>query len=172
MTLLGCYLRRPRRVTDDVLCEAGPFISMCLGIVAKQHLRLHVPSLDHHSTTHLNMPSLNPTHIDDHHWQHGNVFIDDAREVRIHYIDCPSALETEKGILLLIHGYPNTSYQWRHVITPLAYAGYRVIAPDYRGAGESSHPKSGYDKFTVADDLHKVVHDHLRRTIQTIRRFC
>lgn len=107
------------------------------------------------------MPSLNPTHIDDEHWQHGFAFVDDAREVRIHYIDCPSATKPEKGTLLLIHGYPNTSYQWRHVITPLSNAGYRVIAPDYRGAGDSSHPRSGYDKVTVANDLYKVVHDHL-----------
>jgi len=106
------------------------------------------------------MPSLNPTHIDDARWQHGFAFVDDAREVRIHYIDCP-APKSEKGTLLLIHGYPNTSYQWRHVITPLSDAGYRVIAPDYRGAGDSSHPRSGYDKVTVAEDLYKVVHDHL-----------
>ena len=106
------------------------------------------------------MPSLNPSHIDDQCWQHGNVFIDDEQQVRIHYIDCP-ALSTEKGVLLLIHGYPNTSYQWRHVITPFAEAGYRVIAPDYRGAGDSSHPRSGYDKVTVASDMHKLIHDHL-----------
>lgn len=107
------------------------------------------------------MPSLNPTEIDDKHWQHGHVFVDDAREARIHYIDCPSLGGTEKGVILLIHGYPNTSYQWRHVITPFAKAGYRVIAPDYRGAGDSSHPKSGYDKVTIANDLYKVAHDHL-----------
>ena len=107
------------------------------------------------------MPSLNPTEIDDKHWQHGHAFVDDAREVRIHYIDCPSLSETEKCVILLIHGYPNTSYQWRHVITPFAKAGYRVIAADYRGAGDSSHPKSGYDKVTIANDLYKVAHDHL-----------
>jgi hypothetical protein len=35
------------------------------------------------------MPSLNPTHIDDSRWEHGNVFIYEAQEVRIHYIDSP-----------------------------------------------------------------------------------
>lgn len=79
------------------------------------------------------MPSLNPTEIEDQHWQHGHVFVDDAREVRIHYIDAPSLAGTEKGVILLIHGYPNTSYQWRHVITAFSRAGYRVIAADYRG---------------------------------------
>jgi len=107
------------------------------------------------------MPSLNITQIDDERWQHGFTFVDDANEVRIHYIDCPPATGSPKGTVLLIHGYPNTSYQWRHVITPISNAGYRVIAPDYRGAGDNNHPRSGYDKVTVADDLYKVVHDHL-----------
>jgi pimeloyl-ACP methyl ester carboxylesterase len=106
------------------------------------------------------MASLNLRHIDDQRWKHGFAFVDDERQVRIHYIDCP-ARGPEKGSLLLIHGYPNTSYQWRHVVTPIADAGYRVIAPDYRGAGASSHPRGGYDKVTVAEDLYKVVHDHL-----------
>lgn len=110
------------------------------------------------------MPSLNPTAIDDQHWQHGHAFVDEAREVRIHYIDAPSLGGSEKGVILLIHGYPNTSYQWRHVITPFTKAGYRVIAPDYRGAGDSSHPKSGYDKVTTANDLYIVAHDHLSIT--------
>jgi pimeloyl-ACP methyl ester carboxylesterase len=110
------------------------------------------------------MPSINPTEIHDQTWRHGFAFVDDDKQVRIHYIDCPAEGEKEKGVILLIHGYPNTSYQWRHVITPLAKAGYRVIAPDYRGAGDSSHPKSGYDKVTIADDLYKVVHDHLSLT--------
>lgn len=104
------------------------------------------------------MPSLNPTEIDDSRWQHGNVFIDGAQEVRLHYIDSPH--DTGNAILL-IHGFPETSYQFRHVITPLAAAGYRVIAPDYRGAGESSHPRNGFDKVTIASDLYKLVHDHL-----------
>lgn len=107
------------------------------------------------------MPSLNPTHIDDERWQHGFAFVDETKQVRIHYIDCPAGTKSEKGTVLLIHGYPNTSYQWRHVITPISNAGYRVIAPDYRGAGDSSHPRSGYDKVTVADDLYRVVHNHL-----------
>ncbi|KAL2060146.1 hypothetical protein VTL71DRAFT_9968 [Oculimacula yallundae] len=106
------------------------------------------------------MPSLNPTEIEDKAWKHGFAFTDEEKLVRIHYIDSP-AQGKEKGVLLLIHGYPNTSYQWRHVITPFSKAGYRTIACDYRGAGDSSHPTGGYDKVTVADDLYRVVHDHL-----------
>jgi pimeloyl-ACP methyl ester carboxylesterase len=40
-------------------------------------------------------------------------------------------------------------------------AGFRVVAPDYRGAGDSFRPAGGYDKFTMAQDIHYLVHDHL-----------
>lgn len=55
--------------------------------------------------------------------------------------------------ILLIHGYPQTSYMYRHVLNPIAAAGYYVLAPDYRGADDSSIPEEGYDKFTMARDL-------------------
>ncbi|KAI5449611.1 hypothetical protein NCC49_004541 [Naganishia albida] len=58
--------------------------------------------------------------------------------------------------ILLIHGYPQTSYMYRHVVDPLANAGYYVLAPDYSGAGDSSTPEDGYDKFTMARDLREL----------------
>lgn len=82
-------------------------------------------------------------------------------DVTINYISCPPRDGKAKGTILLIHGYPETSYQFRHVITPLADAGYHVIAPDYRGAGTSSHPRDGYDKVTMATDLHTLLTKHL-----------
>lgn len=85
-----------------------------------------------------------------------------AEELTIHYLLCPPPTDTSpKGTILLIHGYPETSYQFRHVITPLADAGYLVVAPDYRGAGESSHPRNGYEKVQMATDLHELLHKHL-----------
>jgi pimeloyl-ACP methyl ester carboxylesterase len=58
--------------------------------------------------------------------------------VRMHYVDAGAGT----AALVLLHGFPQTSWQWRHVIEPFAEAGYRVIAPDYRGAGNSSRPRS------------------------------
>lgn len=58
---------------------------------------------------------------------------------------------------LLIHGYPETALAWRKVVRPLVDAGYRVIAPDLRGAGGSSRPTHGYDKATLADDCLQVL---------------
>ena len=59
--------------------------------------------------------------------------------------------------LLLIHGFPQTSHAWANIIPALA-EHYTVIAPDYRGAGESDKPSSDYDKVTVMEDLRAVVH--------------
>ncbi|MGX1788736.1 alpha/beta fold hydrolase [Bosea sp. NPDC055332] len=55
--------------------------------------------------------------------------------------------------VLLLHGWPQTSYAWRHVAPLLAKAGYRAIAVDLRGFGHSSKPPGGYDKKTIARDL-------------------
>ena len=58
--------------------------------------------------------------------------------------------------VVLLHGWPQTWYEWRKIIPALA-ARYTVIAPDMRGIGDSSRPVSGYDKRTVADDIYKLV---------------
>lgn len=63
--------------------------------------------------------------------------------------------------LVLLHGIPQTSHEWRHVI-PLLAPNYRVIAPDLRGLGDTSRPAGGYDKKTVAADVWRLVHDHLK----------
>jgi len=44
----------------------------------------------------------------------------------------------------------------------LADAGFRVVAPDYRGAGHSQRTPGGYDKRTMAADLHRLLHRHLQ----------
>ncbi|KAF2835122.1 alpha/beta-hydrolase [Patellaria atrata CBS 101060] len=85
-----------------------------------------------------------------------------GEEIRIHYIDARLTKSISlKGTILLIHGFPQTSYQFRHVIRPFADAGYRVLAPDYRGAGQSSKPSNGFTKSTMAFDLLKLVREHL-----------
>ena len=43
--------------------------------------------------------------------------------------------------VLFLHGFPETSYAWRHQIKSLAEAGYRTIAPDLRGYGGTASPK-------------------------------
>ena len=78
--------------------------------------------------------------------------------VRIHYVVAGDGPHT----IVLLHGYPETWWEFRHVIAPLVSAGWRVIAPDYRGAGGSSKPNSGYDKRTMAKDIYRLLTEHLK----------
>jgi pimeloyl-ACP methyl ester carboxylesterase len=58
--------------------------------------------------------------------------------------------------LVLIHGFPQTWYQWRSIIARLGN-GFRIIAPDLRGIGSAPGPATGYDKHTLAGDIHAIV---------------
>jgi pimeloyl-ACP methyl ester carboxylesterase len=55
--------------------------------------------------------------------------------------------------VLLLHGYAQTSHMWRPLIAVLART-HMVIAPDLRGFGQSAKPDGGYDKNTMAQDVH------------------
>ena len=52
------------------------------------------------------------------------------------------ALAGEGPLVLLVHGWPESWYSWRHQIPILAAAGYRVAAPDVRGYGGSDKPEA------------------------------
>jgi pimeloyl-ACP methyl ester carboxylesterase len=72
-------------------------------------------------------------------------------DVRLHY------LEAGKGEpVILLHGYAENSHMWRPLMPALAKSRL-VIAPDLRGFGQSSKPSGGYDKKTMAQDVHSLV---------------
>lgn len=54
--------------------------------------------------------------------------------------------------MLLLHGWPQHWYMWRHLIPELA-GRYRVICPDLRGFGWTDAPPSGYEKAQLAADV-------------------
>lgn len=58
-------------------------------------------------------------------------------------------------LVLLAHGWPESWYSWRHQITVLAKAGYRVVAPDMRGYGETDAPAEvgAYDIERLTADM-------------------
>lgn len=58
--------------------------------------------------------------------------------------------------MVLLHGWPQTSYAWRKVIPALAQR-FRVVAPDLRGMGDSDKPATGYDLRTLATDIYQLV---------------
>jgi pimeloyl-ACP methyl ester carboxylesterase len=58
--------------------------------------------------------------------------------------------------VVLVHGFAETSHMWRPLSAVLA-RDHVVIVPDLRGAGDSDKPDSGYDKKTMAADIHALV---------------
>lgn len=55
-------------------------------------------------------------------------------------------------LVLLLHGFPEFWWTWRHQLVALAEAGYRAVAADLRGYGGSDKPPRGYDLITAAAD--------------------
>ncbi len=55
-------------------------------------------------------------------------------------------------LIVLLHGFPEFWYSWRHQLTALA-ADFHVVAPDLRGYGGTEKPDSGYDIGTLAADI-------------------
>jgi pimeloyl-ACP methyl ester carboxylesterase len=74
-----------------------------------------------------------------------------ANGVDLHFVTAGSGPP-----LILIHGFPQTWYQWRHVIDRLADR-FTIIAPDLRGIGASPGPATGYDKPSLAGDVNAIV---------------
>ena len=60
-------------------------------------------------------------------------------------------------LVVLLHGFPQFWWAWRHQLTVLAELGYRVAALDLRGYGASDKPPRGYDTITSAADVAGVV---------------
>jgi pimeloyl-ACP methyl ester carboxylesterase len=82
-------------------------------------------------------------------WVHRDV---SANGVRLH------AAEAGDGpLVLLLHGFPQFWWTWRHQLIGLAAAGLRVVAPDLRGYGASDKPPRGYDLPTAAADAAAVI---------------
>ncbi|GAA1445154.1 alpha/beta hydrolase [Nocardiopsis tropica] len=80
----------------------------------------------------------------------------DVDGVRLHYV---SGGDGDGDPLILLGGWPQTWWQWNKVMPALARRR-RVIAVDLRGMGSSSKPEGGYDKRTMARDVHALA-EHL-----------
>ena len=72
----------------------------------------------------------------------------DVNGTRLHYL-----VAGQGAPVLLLHGYAQTSHMWRPLIPELART-HTVIAPDLRGFGASAKPEGGYDKKSMAEDIH------------------
>ncbi len=83
--------------------------------------------------------------------------------------------DSDRPLLLLLHGFPELAYSWRHIITPLAEAGYHVIAPDQRGYGRTTGWDSEYDgdlrsfsRLNVVRDALALVSAYGYRTVDAV----
>jgi pimeloyl-ACP methyl ester carboxylesterase len=80
-------------------------------------------------------------------WVHRDV---SANGIRLHVAECgdPAA-----PLVVLLHGFPAFWWTWRHQLPALADAGFRAVAVDLRGYGDSDKPPRGYDLWTLAGDV-------------------
>jgi pimeloyl-ACP methyl ester carboxylesterase len=77
-----------------------------------------------------------------HHWVQ-------ARGLRFHVAEAGAG----EDVVLLLHGWPQHWYEWRHLMPALAEDGRRVLAMDLRGFGWSDAPRHGYEKENLAGDV-------------------
>jgi len=82
-------------------------------------------------------------------WEHRHIA---ANGARFHV-----ATMGEGPLLVLLHGFPEFWWAWRHQLPPLAAAGWRVVAMDLRGYGGSDKTPRGYDPATLTADVTGVV---------------
>ncbi len=80
-------------------------------------------------------------------WTHREAVVNG---VRLHYVE-----QGQGPLVVLLHGFPEFWYSWRHQIPALAEAGFRVIAPDQRGYNTSEKPRGvrSYRVEHLVDDV-------------------
>lgn len=83
-------------------------------------------------------------------WQHGELT---TNGIRMHYV-----MQGTGPLVVLLHGFPEFWYSWRHQIPAIAGQGYRVVAPDLRGYNDTEKPKRGYDIPTLLRDISGLIH--------------
>lgn len=77
------------------------------------------------------------------------------RRIATNGINLKIAEQGEGPLVLLLHGFPESWYSWRHQFEPIAAAGFKCVAPDMRGYGNSDAPKDigDYNQVEVVNDI-------------------
>ena len=78
------------------------------------------------------------------------------RTVRLHGIEMHVAEAGDGPLVLMCHGWPELWYSWRHQLHALARAGFRAVAPDMRGFGQTSAPADAGD-YTIFHNVGDMV---------------
>src|SRR3954449_2631161 len=84
-------------------------------------------------------------------WAHREAVVNG---VRLHYVEAGAG-----PLVVLLHGFPEFWYSWRHQIPALAAAGFRVVAPDMRGYNRSDKPRGvrAYSGDALTGDVAKLI---------------
>jgi len=84
-------------------------------------------------------------------------------DLDIHFLESGEK-DSSKGLIILLHGFPELSYSWRKLIPLLSNNGYHVIAPDQRGfgktiGGDSTYTSdlSSYSHENLSDDIYYLI---------------
>ncbi|MFO0625622.1 MAG: alpha/beta hydrolase [Polyangiales bacterium] len=77
----------------------------------------------------------------------------EARDVSTHGIRLRCHLAGEGPLVVLLHGFPERWFSWEPQLRALAAAGYRAVAPDLRGYGDSDRPARGYGIDSLCADI-------------------
>ncbi|POX36839.1 epoxide hydrolase [Streptomyces sp. Ru73] len=82
------------------------------------------------------------------------------RFVKVNGVELHIAEQGEGPLVVLLHGFPESWYSWRHQFGPLAAAGYRVVAPDQRGYARSEQPADAdaYSLLHLTGDVTALIH--------------
>lgn len=78
-------------------------------------------------------------------WEHRSIM---TNGIRMHYV-----IQGHGPLILLLHGFPEFWYSWRHQIPFLAELGYTVVTPDLRGYNDTDKPHTGYDIANLLRDI-------------------
>src|ERR671919_1878256 len=83
----------------------------------------------------------------------------DLQIIQTNGISLRAAVEGDGPRVIMVHGFPELWYSWRHQIKAVAQAGYRVVALDVRGYGGSDKPHEveAYDMATLMADVLGVI---------------
>lgn len=87
-------------------------------------------------------------------WHHFDVR---ANGLRFHAVESVEESIADRPLVLLLHGFGEFWWSWRHQLGALTDAGYRAVAVDLRGYGDTDKPPRGYDGWTLAGDTHALI---------------
>ncbi|MGV9670349.1 MULTISPECIES: alpha/beta fold hydrolase [unclassified Gordonia (in: high G+C Gram-positive bacteria)] len=86
-------------------------------------------------------------------WRHLDVR---ANGLRFHAVEVDEPI-ADRPLVLLLHGFGEFWWSWRHQLGALSQAGFRAVAVDLRGYGDSDKPPRGYDGWTLAGDTNGLI---------------